>query len=540
MLFNRSSLAIMEEDFGPLQKALELLLAHLSEEAEAAEDPLSLLRTYLDEHPETVFDLISRVKIINVNLSALKLYNFSSQEEMEGSLDKIMDHGALSFLKGEILAQAAGETFFEGETVNINRQGEKLDLLISIAFPDNPGRGKPGVVSILDITHRKAREKEQEAKQFLSETLREITMEITGEIHRDALLDKILAQLQRMINFTSGNIKMFFPDKTLRLVRSIGYEEWGALEFVKNHVIEPERYPVIQQIMKSGDALIIEDTHAYPGWTIFPETSFIKSVIFLPLVEGPDMIGEISLESDRTGAFRPEDAEKLRPFAAAASLALKNATLYEKLAEGNRKQELLLRELHHRVKNNLALVNSLINLQFDRYDDPKIKILLQEVQSKIFSILLVHQKLYDGKSLEHIPLDEYLRDLLEELERSSLRDVRMDLRLAFSADIYCEPETLIPLGLITTELFTNTVKHARPDAGTPLQFTLESNEIPGKLLLIFSDNGQKSPAVGEMGGGIGLTLINSLTEQIDGSYRVEHGSSGGYRSILEIPASSCT
>jgi len=295
MLFERSSLSIMEEDFGGLQQEIDSLTARLVEEHGNKGTPLALLEEYLDAHPGVVFELISKVKILNVNRAALNLYHFASKEEMEGSLEKIMDQGAWSFLKGEILAQAAGEIYFEGETVNTTKEGQKLDLLISIAFPEKSGPGGVGVVTILDISARKQQEREQEAKRYLSETLREITVEMTGEIHRDTLLDKILQQLKRMINFTSGNIKMFDRQGKLKLVRSIGYEAWGALDFVKNHVIEPEQYPVIQKIMESGEALIIDDAHNYSGWTLFPETSYIRSVIFLPLVEGPHMkIGRAS------------------------------------------------------------------------------------------------------------------------------------------------------------------------------------------------------------------------------------------------------
>ncbi len=539
MLFERSSLSIMEEDFGGLQQEIDSLTARLVEEHGNKGTPLALLEEYLDAHPGVVFELISKVKILNVNRAALNLYHFASKEEMEGSLEKIMDQGAWSFLKGEILAQAAGEIYFEGETVNTTKEGQKLDLLISIAFPEKSGPGGVGVVTILDISARKQQEREQEAKRYLSETLREITVEMTGEIHRDTLLDKILQQLKRMINFTSGNIKMFDRQGKLKLVRSIGYEAWGALDFVKNHVIEPEQYPVIQKIMESGEALIIDDAHNYSGWTLFPETSYIRSVIFLPLVEGPQMIGEISLESDQLAAFSREDTEKLHPFAAAVSVALKNSALYEKVAEASRRQELLLRELHHRVKNNLALINSLMHLQFDHYEDPQIKILLEQAQSKIFSILLVHQKLHDGESLEHIPLREYLQDLLEELAKSNAREIDLTIQLDLEQEIFCEPDTLIPLGLITTEIFTNSMKHAKLKEDERLLFGVESHSDETIVHLRFFDNGQDFTLPEKGNSGLGLNLINSLSEQIDGEYLLQKTEAGGCCSVISFPAHIC-
>ncbi len=528
LLFRNSGIAILEEDFSEVFSAID----------EIAGGDIKTLSDYLDSHPEEIYRIFSRVKLIDVNPAALRLFEADSREHFLGSLRRILDHGAIPFLREELLAFARRERFFEGETVNRTLSGRSVNLLISISFLGESGEHNRAIVSMVDISDRKRREREAEERRLLSDTIQDITMVITGEFDRDRLLDLILEQLRRVVSFTSGSIKLF-SGGTMKVARSLGHKERGVLDFILNHEMLPEKYPLLREIMDRREPVIVPDVHKHQGWTVFPETAYIRSTIFIPLIENDAVIGEIALESDRPDAYSHEDGEKLKPFASAVSLALKNSSLYQQLLESIRQREVLLRELHHRVKNNLALVNSLVSLQFDRADDAATGEILSQIQRKISSILLVHEKLYSGSDLKYIVLREYVRDLLQDLTDTEEGERRIEIRDDIDPSISYSIGVLIPLGLIISELYTNSIKYARVPEEKPLVFSIRAAVEGGEVRFFITDNGQGLPEGTVFAdpvhhtGGIGLSLVESLAKQVDGSAEIRTGPGGGV--LLTLP-----
>jgi two-component sensor histidine kinase len=528
LLFRNSGIAILEEDFSEVFSAIDKI----------AGGDLTLLAAYLDSHSDEIYRIFSRVKMIDVNPAALRLFEADSKEHFLGSLRRILDHDAIPFLREELLAFARRERFFEGETVNRTLSGRSINLLISISFFGESGENNRAIVSMVDISDRKRREREAEERRLLSETIQDITMVITGEFDRDRLLDLILEQLRRVVSFTSGSIKLF-SDGTLKVARSLGHKERGVLDFILNLEMLPKSFPLVREVMEKREPVIVPDVHNHEGWTVYPETSYIRSIIFIPLIENDVVIGEIALESDIPDAYSFEDGEKLKPFASAVSLALKNSALYKQLLDSIRQREVLLRELHHRVKNNLALVNSLVSLQYQQVDDPATGEILSQIQRKISSILLVHEKLYSGSDLEYIVLREYVRDLLQDLTETEEGERRIEIRDDIDASISYSIGILIPLGLIISELYTNSLKYARVPEGEPLVFSIRAAVEGEEVRFFIGDNGQGLPEGTVFAdpvhhaGGIGLTLVESLAKQVDGSAGIRTGPGGGV--LLNIP-----
>ena len=189
------------------------------------------------------------------------------------------------------------------------------------------------------------------------------------------------------------------------------------------------------------------------------------------------------------------------------------------LAAKNAENELLLKEIHHRVKNNLEVVSSLLALQSAQIDDPNTKDAMQEGQNRVQSIGIVHQKLYQGSNLGAIEMKDYFINLGESLIGSFGAEKRVTLECAMD-NLDVDIDTAVPLGLIVNELLTNTLKYAFPEGQQgKVEITLHKN-TDGVLQLKVSDNGVgKSGQI--KGTGFGGQLISLLTQQLNGTMQEE-------------------
>ena len=204
-------------------------------------------------------------------------------------------------------------------------------------------------------------------------------------------------------------------------------------------------------------------------------------------------------------------------------LAVLNTDLESKndlLDKKNAENELLLREIHHRVKNNLEVVSSLLALQSAQIDDPNTKEAMAEGQNRVNSIGIVHQKLYQGTNLGAVEMKDYFLNLSESILDSFGAEGRIDLQLAMDT-LDLDIDTAVPLGLIVNELLTNTIKYAFPkgEKGTiTIKLEKHANNI---LHLEVADNGVGKSGVIH-GTGFGGQLVSLLTNQLNGTMREDN------------------
>lgn len=187
-------------------------------------------------------------------------------------------------------------------------------------------------------------------------------------------------------------------------------------------------------------------------------------------------------------------------------------------------KELLLKEIHHRVKNNLMIISSLLSLQSSQVNDEETMDLFRESENRARSMALIHERLYRSEDLKNIDLAEYLGRLASEIFRSYSADSRIRMNLEID-ELRVDVETAVPLGLIVNELLTNAVKHAFPDGEGTVTVSLRRRN--SRVILEVSDDGKGFPEDidWESSPSLGLQLVRSLTEQIDGE--VEMISDGG-------------
>jgi two-component sensor histidine kinase len=208
-------------------------------------------------------------------------------------------------------------------------------------------------------------------------------------------------------------------------------------------------------------------------------------------------------------------------------LRTKNATIAEALSE----RELLLREIHHRVKNNLQVVSSLLSIQGREIKDEKAKNAISESRNRVHSMALIHQYLYSDKELTSINMGEYIPNLCKKLFNAykldhDLIDLRIDVE-PISLDV----DTAIPLGIIINELITNSLKYAF-EADDEGSIEVHFAERQNQLILRVNDNGKGKCDKERSDISFGMKLIRAFEEKLDA--KIEILEKDGYEVICTI------
>lgn len=200
-----------------------------------------------------------------------------------------------------------------------------------------------------------------------------------------------------------------------------------------------------------------------------------------------------------------------------------------------KEKEILLKEIHHRVKNNMQIISSLLNLQAVQAKDPTLSGLLQESKNRVRSMALIHEKLYRSLDLAHIDFSEYIRTLTESLFKT-FRKKGVSYSVE-SKDAYLDIDKAIPCGLILNELITNTLKHAFPDGRTgkvSISFSISDDR---QAVLSVNDNGIGFPPGLDCRSTstLGLQLVNDLTSQLGGSVVLSREKGAAFIITFQLP-----
>lgn len=196
-----------------------------------------------------------------------------------------------------------------------------------------------------------------------------------------------------------------------------------------------------------------------------------------------------------------------------------------------REKEILLAEVFHRVKNNMNIVTSLLNLKKNASSSLEVQDALEECRNRIFSMALVHQKIYSTKSFTKLDFKDYVSDLINAL-RVSIDGAKALIELECE-NIDLELSNAIPCGLIVNELITNSFKHGvKP--GQQLRVRIRIMQTDKEILISYRDSGPGLPVEEAMNKNtLGLEIIRSLSEQLDGQY--EFGNENGFTFDLKFP-----
>ncbi len=328
--------------------------------------------------------------------------------------------------------------------------------------------------------------------------------------------------------------------------KALGRNAFEVLPFLKE--IGEDKY--FNETLK-GNFVIAKDR-----WFYIPETGKegYFEAYYSPLFDvNKKVVGGIAIIRDSTqrkygleALERAKEELERRVMERTAALSKVNEDLRNEISERKRAEEkintslqekvVLLREIHHRVKNNLQVISSLLNLQSGYIEDKKSLEIFRESQTRVRSMALIHEKLYQSKDLNKIEFSEYIESLIKDLFKSYNVDsdrIRLNSKLE---GIYFEIDTAILCGLIINELVSNSLKHAFPSNKKGEVFIGLNKDAKNKYTLILKDDGIGFPSTVDFRKteSLGLQLVTTLTEQLGGTIELNNNGYTEFKIVFNV------
>jgi two-component sensor histidine kinase len=206
----------------------------------------------------------------------------------------------------------------------------------------------------------------------------------------------------------------------------------------------------------------------------------------------------------------------------------------EKINAQNKRNELLLKELHHRVKNNLQVIYSLLNLQKRRNDDEDIKDILSSVQNRIHTMSLVHQNLYLTGNFENADINLYIQTIIDHLHSLYLKDKKnIEIQLLIEHPIHLKIEKALSIGLILNEAISNSFKYAFKNR-TEGHIGIQINSTNNVFSLLIKDDGPGFMTHPDNENSLGMKLISVMCDQLKAAYKLQTTNGVSYNIEFKI------
>ena len=378
---------------------------------------------------------------------------------------------------------------------------------------------------------------EEELRRSLSRAvlLNRVLAATSASLDVHTVLETVCTELARELSLPQAACAMLNADKT-QLTVVAEYRDPDRPSAL-GAVIPVAGNPATQYVLEQQVPLFIPNAQTDPRMAVIHDLERQRgtvSLLIVPLLVRDQVIGTLGLDATEMRQFSPEEIAMAQSAAAAASHAIYNAQLHSALQEElARRQELtaqlslslqqkeaLLREIHHRVKNNLQVIASLLGLQAQYIQDPRALAVFQESQARVRAMGLIHERLYASGDLARLDVASYVREMASQLIAAScVHPHAVELEVDAS-EVWLGIDTAVPCGLIINELVSNALKHAFPaEFKGHARVTLRMWQEGDRVLLTVSDNGVGLPTDLDYRhtDTLGLQLVMILTRQLGGT-----------------------
>ncbi len=357
---------------------------------------------------------------------------------------------------------------------------------------------------------------------FDAQSVMRLTATVSGEPVQTKMLRSLMtitlenagAQRARLAVATDGRIRIEAEAKVLGDEIVVVLAGEGA----DGDGIPADR---IWEALRTQETVVVGPADRGSG---FRHLSSRHSALAVPLIARGKTVGVMYLENELyENAFPPARIAVIKLLATQAAIALENASLEEKAS--------LLREVHHRVKNNLQLISSLLNLQASHVKDPQVARLFEDSRNRVRSMALVHENLYRAGNFARIAMAGHLQTLCAYLVRAHATQAgAATLRTEVDELLELDLDRAITCGLIVNELVSNALKHAFP-TGEPGTVTVSLHVAKSSIYrLIVKDDGVGMEEGADKRGTLGLQLVDDLVDQLRGTCKA----ATGYGTSFEI------
>lgn len=545
MVFIRQTFALREN---------QELFINAQEEIRKRKETEKTLKTERDR-AQTYFNISGVILLVLNKKGEVKLINKKGCEvlgyekkEIEGkdwffNFVAAKDQDKIKSIFKDALEGRVTPKMAEVESSVLNKNGEeRIIMWHNTVLNDENGNITGTLSSGEDVTRRKNRERE--LKEKADETIRRqeaLLYSTRLEVHNLSDAFKRLIETDAMIlNVERVSIWFFNEDKTEILCQSIFQKDLDS--HVSGDVLKAQDYPHYFEAIKKSHNIAASDAQSDPQTREFAD-SYLKPLGIVSMLDVPiwlrgELFGVLCHEhvgdAQRSWSFEDQDfAVSVANLISRYIESDERRKAEEKIKESLNEKEILLREIHHRVKNNMQVISSLLNLQSRYIEDEEDRNIFKESQNRVRSMAIVHEMLYQSPDLARINLGDYIKNLTKFLCQSySARNRNIELETHIE-DIQMEIDTAIPLGLIINELVSNSLKHAFV-TGQKGQIMVGVQSTDDEFMITVSDNGRGFPEELDFKKTktLGLQLVNTLINQIKGEIELERD--GGTKFIIKF------
>lgn len=352
-IFNSVGVSLWEEDYSESVRILNQL----------RESGVSDLRAYLEQNPDQLHQLVSSVRVVDVNPATLTLFGAKEKSELLQNLDAIIPKEAVDHAIDEFVAIFEGKHHYVGETVNRTLDGREIQVLLNITFPEQGEEFDRVLVSLMDISDRKKMEEDLRRRTTELELLYRAGKELGETLDLEQIFMRLQGILKKAIPCTAIVVSEYNPEQELItcVFATADGQKVDVRDFPPLKLL-PEGEGVQSKVIRSGTSLLANDYwreyNSENERYIFdsdgtlipyqdePEKDMTRSAIAVPLLEGGKVSGVLQVMSNQPDAYTETDVRFVEALAAQLSNALNNARLYQMAQE-----EI---ERRRRVEANLA------------------------------------------------------------------------------------------------------------------------------------------------------------------------------------------
>jgi PAS domain S-box-containing protein len=516
-------------------------------ERKIAEKELMIKDLAVDSTINAIALVEPKGKLTYVNPAFMRMWGYQENDVFGRHFVEFWgdEHKALNILdalreKGKIIGE-----------LEAKRKDESLfDVQISASMvKDDLGKPLSMIASFIDITDRKMIERKLEVRSQFEKLVTTISTNFIN-LPSEKINSEIHSALQAIGEFADVDRSYVFLYSLDRKKMDMSHEWCSATvnPVIKTHQgLLVDNYKWQTNIIENRETIYITNLTEIPpeadSLKEELESRGVKSLIQVPIAYGGKAFGFIGLESQRMDKTWSVDiVVLLRMVGDILANALERKRVEEQLNASLREKEVLLKEIHHRVKNNMQVISSLLNLQSSRIQNKEIFEMFKESQDRIRSMSLIHERLYQSGDLARIDFSHYIQNLSNHLFQSYRIDPDAVSLKTNVGDVSLDINKAIPCGLIINELVSNSLKYAFPQVKGKDKKKIQKGEIhislssdDGQVRLIIQDNGVGLPEDLdiETADSFGLQLVTALVAQLNGKIEIKKKPGATYQIIFD-------
>jgi len=485
-------------------------------------------KALLESAPQGIIASCSAGEIVQVNDAALEIFGYSREELLGQPVDMLVPQelqpGDAAHRKSYFSDPETRRMGTSRELAGLRKDGSTVPLEIGLSsVPTESGAFVLAFIS--DISERKAAEEAERRWAEESTVLAEIGRTVSASLDINDVYESLGENIRKLIPFDRMSLNITDCENgTESPIWAIGIEVPGrgtGDQFPLAGALAGEvvrtRLPIFLEVETKADL-----EHRFP-LTMSGYHVGLRSFMSVPLLDRDVVIGVLHIQSKDRGIYTHRHLNLLDRIGNQIAGAIANSKLFaeqriaeERIRASLNEKDVLLKEVHHRVKNNLQVISSLLNLQSRNLDNDRCRDILKESRNRVRAMALIHEQLYQSDDLTRIPFGVYIRKLTGDLYRTYQVDSAQVTVTITAGSLLLSIDTAIPCGLIINELVSNSLKHAFPP-GVPgeILIALEVDQERNFTLTV-SDNGVGIPAGLDFRNAesLGMQLISSLVDQL--------------------------